>query len=77
MAAVDVDGADSVRWRRELATRRERWAPAADCLARRRAMRSSGMRLTMMVMWDVRLRMRVARPRARGRQRLSVLPSSA
>ena len=31
----------------------------------------------MTVMWQVRLRMRVARPRARGRQRLSVGPSSA
>ena len=31
----------------------------------------------MIVMWQVRLRMRVARPRARGRQRLSVGPSSA
>ena len=28
-------------------------------------------------MWQVRLRIRVARPRARGRQRLSVVPSSA
>ena len=31
----------------------------------------------MMVRWDVRLRMRVARPIARGRYRLSVGPSSA
>ena len=31
----------------------------------------------MIVMWQVRLRMRVARPRARGRQRFSVGPSSA
>ena len=33
---------------------------------------SSGMRLTMTVMWLVRLRIRVARPRARGRHRLMV-----
>ena len=38
---------------------------------------AASMRLTMIVMWQVRLRMRVARPRARGRQRLSVGPSSA
>ena len=31
----------------------------------------------MTVMWQVRLRMRVARPRARGRHRLIVVPSSA
>ena len=31
----------------------------------------------MTVMWQVRLRIRVARPRARGRQRLRVGPSSA
>ena len=31
----------------------------------------------MMVMWQVRLRIRVARPRARGRQRFMVEPSSA
>ncbi len=35
------------------------------------------MRETMTVTWQVRLRIRVARPRARGRQRLSVVPSSA
>ena len=39
--------------------------------------RSSGMRARMTVMWQVRLRMRVARPRARGRQRFIVVPSSA
>ena len=37
----------------------------------------AGRRETSRVMWQVRLRMRVARPRARGRQRLSVGPSSA
>jgi len=40
-------------------------------------LRWSGRRLTITVMWQVRLRMRVARPRARGRQRFSVGPSSA
>ena len=35
------------------------------------------MRATITVMWHVRLRMRVARPRARGRKRRSVGPSSA
>src|ERR1700733_7549100 len=38
-------------------------------------MRSSGIRLTMIVTCEVRFRMRVARPRARGRQRLNVLAS--
>ena len=31
----------------------------------------------MIVMWLERLRMRVARPRARGRHRFAVVPSSA
>ena len=35
------------------------------------------MRPTTTVMWHVRLRTRVARPRARGRNRFSVGPSSA
>ena len=35
------------------------------------------MRATMTVMWQVRLLMRLARPRARGRNRFSVGPSSA
>jgi hypothetical protein len=33
--------------------------------------------LSVIVMWQVRLRMRFTRPRARARQRFSVGPSSA
>ena len=74
---LDITALEVRRLRREPATRRERCAPAAACLARRRTMRSWGNRLTMIVMWQVRLRILVARPRARGRQRFMVAPSSA
>ena len=51
----------------------KRWRPRA----RGRATRIRKRTCHITVMWQVRLRMRVARPRARGRQRLSVGPSSA
>ena len=61
--------------------RRAGAAPAGGRLASWRAWttsrRSSLKRATTTVMWHVRLRMRVARPRARGRKRRSVGPSSA
>ena len=63
--------------RRLASTRRDRLALTASMRVRRNSKRSAGRRLTMIVMCDERLRMRVARPRARGRQRLAVVPSSA
>src|SRR5262245_53516720 len=67
--------------------RRDSWArrprrpagvvPLAIWRASTRAAISVGVGLTRMVRWDIGWRMRVARPRARGRQRLSVGPSSA
>ena len=63
--------------RREASTRRDRLALTASMRRRRSSSLSAGSRLTMMVMWQVRLRILVARPRARGRQRFMVEPSSA
>src|SRR6056297_2772845 len=51
--------------------------PARSWRAWRISMRSSLVRATTTVMWHVRLLMRVARPRARGRNRRNVGPSSA
>ena len=70
----------STRSRRDCADVPARRRPAADCACWRFWMtsrRSSLSRATTTVMWHVRLRMRVARPRARGRKRRSVGPSSA
>ena len=63
--------------RREASTRRDRLALTASMRLRRSSSWSAGRRLTMMVMCEVRLRILVARPRARGRQRFMVVPSSA
>ena len=70
----------STRSRRDWAVVPARRRPVADCACWRFWMtsrRSSLRRATTTVMWQVRLRMRVARPRARGRKRRSVGPSSA
>ncbi len=77
LGASAVASASRTRWPRPQARARAGWACGAGRRRTGRLISPGSATASWIVMWQVRLRMRLTRPRARGRQRLRVGPSSA